>query len=117
MLFCQNAVCNGKSSPEDPFHFGTILPEMLFAYRYAFPLLGVDGSLDMFGSSIAPLPLSCGTLLAASVKKTSFVPDEKFTAALEFEELMTVVLASVVPDDVYVPSPTSHSDPPLDDIQ
>jgi len=50
--------------------------------------------------------------LAGYVTKTFFVPAEKLTKLPPLLESSTVVLASVVPDEVYVPSPTSHSLPP-----
>jgi hypothetical protein len=40
------------------------------------------------------------------------VPAEKVTKDPELLEEITVVLDKVVPDDVYVPIPTSHSAPP-----
>ena len=49
---------------------------------------------------------------AGYVTKTSLVPDEKLTAEPPLEDESTVVRASVVPDDVYVPIPTSHSEVP-----
>ena len=50
---------------------------------------------------------------AGYVTNTSFVPAEKLKADGCVPELFdsTVVLASVVPDEVYVPMPTSHSEP------
>jgi hypothetical protein len=56
--------------------------------------------------------LSNTAWLAGYVTKTFFVPAEKFTKLPELLDSKTVVLASVVPDEVYVPSPTSHSDVP-----
>lgn len=58
-----------------------------------------------------PLPPAID-LSAGNVTNTSFVPAEKLTADPELLDAKTVVLASVVPDDVYVPIPTSHSEPP-----
>jgi hypothetical protein len=43
------------------------------------------------------------------VTNTSFVPALKVTAEPELLDANTVVRANVVPDEVYVPMPTSHS--------
>jgi hypothetical protein len=51
-----------------------------------------------------------------NVTNTSLVPADKLTAEPLLDEARIVVLASVVPEDVYVPIPTSHSVPPLDEI-
>jgi hypothetical protein len=51
---------------------------------------------------------------AGNVTNTSFVPADKSTADPPLEEAKTVVLANVVPEDVYVPIPTSHWLPPLE---
>ena len=48
---------------------------------------------------------------AGYVTKTSLVPALKFTKEPELLEARTVVRARVVPADVYVPIPTSHSEP------
>ena len=54
--------------------------------------------------------MSVVTVVSAGyVTKTSFVPAEKFTKLPELLDARTVVRASVVPADVYVPTPTSHS--------
>jgi hypothetical protein len=54
---------------------------------------------------------------AGNVTNTSFVPAERFTAEPELDEERIVVLANVVPEDVYVPIPTSHSEPLGDEIE
>ena len=60
---------------------------------------------------IVTLPLASWNiiLLAGKVINTSFDPEDRFTALLLFELAITVVLASVVPEAVKVPNPTSKS--------
>jgi hypothetical protein len=48
---------------------------------------------------------------AGNVQNTFLVPAEKVTSEPELLDAITVVRANVVPDAVYVPIPTSHSDP------
>jgi hypothetical protein len=43
-----------------------------------------------------------------NVTNTSLVPADKLTAEPLFDDARIVVLANVVPEDVYVPMPTSH---------
>jgi len=54
---------------------------------------------------------------AGYVQNTSFIPAEKFTKEPELLDERTVVLDNVVPDAVYVPIPTSHSDVPCPEIE
>jgi hypothetical protein len=54
---------------------------------------------------------------AGYVQNTSFTPEEKFTKEPELLDERTVVLDNVVPDAVYVPIPTSHSDVPWPEIE
>jgi hypothetical protein len=42
-LFCQNAVCNGKSKPEGPLT--TPLPAIGFEYICSVPTAGTGGSV------------------------------------------------------------------------
>ena len=48
---------------------------------------------------------------AGYVTNTSLVPAEKLTSAPALLEDRTVFLVKVLPDEVYVPIPTSHSEP------
>jgi hypothetical protein len=57
-----------------------------------------------------PPPVACEVLSAGYVTNTSLVPDEKLTAEPLLEDDNTVSRESVVPEDVYVPMPTSHSE-------
>jgi hypothetical protein len=50
-------------------------------------------------------------VFAGYVTKTSLVPEEKLTNDPELLDEKTVSLDSVLPDEVYVPMPTSHSEP------
>jgi hypothetical protein len=43
-LFCQNAVCNGKSKPEGPLTFNTPLA-ISFEYICSVPTAGTGGSV------------------------------------------------------------------------
>jgi hypothetical protein len=54
---------------------------------------------------------------AGYVTNTSFVPAVKETADPELLEANMVVRDNVVPEDVYVPIPTSHSVVPVLKIQ
>ena len=63
-------------------------------------------------NSTAPIPppIALAVNSAGYVTNTSFVPALKLTNEPELLDEMTVVRASVVPDEVYVPMPTSHSE-------
>jgi hypothetical protein len=54
------------------------------------------------------VPVSNTAWLAGYVTKTFLLPAGKFTKLLELLDSKTVVLASVVPEEVYVPSPVSQ---------
>jgi hypothetical protein len=63
--------------------------------------------------SFSVIPVEPVTDLPAGyVTNTSFVPALKLTKLPALLEANTVVRAKVVPDEVYVPTPTSHSDVP-----
>ena len=64
-----------------------------------------------FAAFRLPLASRILSFSAGSVQKTVLVPDVQLTALSLLELCRMVVLASVVPDAVYVPMPTSKSVP------
>ena len=58
-----------------------------------------------------PPPIALAVNSAGYVTNTSFVPALKLTNDPELLDASTVSLESVVPTKVYVPIPTSHSEP------
>ena len=57
-----------------------------------------------------PLASKITAFAAGNVQKIVLVPDDQSTALLELELARIVVLASVVPEEVKVPRPTSKSE-------
>ena len=87
------AVITGLGPPPPPVAAIVVVP---FPGVIAIPVPAVNPQADR---------------LAGYVTKTFFVPAPKLTRLPALLEDSTVVLANVVPDDVYVPMPTSQLDP------
>ena len=64
-----------------------------------------------FAATILPLASKITVLAAGKVQNIVLVPELQLTSLLELELDKIVVLASVVPEDVNVPNPTSKSVP------
>jgi hypothetical protein len=77
-LFCQNAVCNGKSKPEGPLTFNTPLPAISFEYICSVPT-GTGGSVVITPKIIpASIPVKIKSLVTLFQTKSASAPSTHY---------------------------------------